>query len=258
MELHTLDFSNLTRIVRVRRSKRSNECSNKTNDRTTCHTESNARTFSYASDSQSEKFCFFHERTALKRVQPGRKTMRRKTVVKKENLERPNERTILLQKLPTTDIFIRVQQGSNAHGPCPQPSNEYSRFRAGEQDPGICFGNRLRLGHALRLVRCSLPLKQAALLITCSTVCATLAAKNLRQRIETYTTDTLSKRHCAAIDISPSVYKPRTSGSQEKKRGKKEGREKKEDGQACRRLIDQFDGRRVPLDVFMGRDASHR
>ena len=84
------------------------------------------------------------------------------------------------------------------------------------------------IGHALRLK----PLKQGTLLITCYPAVYDQRSprKIFGKRIETYTSDTLSKRHCVAVYL-PSVAYSRGGEDvrwkeREKKKGEKESRDR--------------------------------
>lgn len=103
--------------------------------------------------------------------------------------------------------------------------NEYSRF------PQVRSMHALEIdyiGHALRLK----PLKQGTLLITCYPAVYDQRSprKIFGKRIETYTSDTLSKRHCVAVYLPSVAYSRGGEDVRWKEREKKRERRNRETG----------------------------
>lgn len=132
------------------------------------------------------------------RDRPIHTTISRDIVYKKEkekeNLEREGTRSCY-RNLPTTDIFIRAEEAARAV--------QFPRLLE-MNIQGFLKSGRCLLWKSITLrprVTSLKPLKQGTLLITCYPAVHDQRSprKIFAKRIETYTSDTLSKRHCVAV-----------------------------------------------------------
>lgn len=152
----------------------------------------------------------------------------------KENLEREGTRSCY-RNLPTTDIFIRAEEAARAV--------QFPRLLE-MNIQGFLKSGRCLLWKSITLrprVTSLKPLKQGTLLITCYPAVHDQRSprKIFAKRIETYTSDTLSKRHCVAVyyRVWLTLGEGRMLGKERKGRKRKKKRERQVYGGGWR-LID--------------------